>query len=404
MNRMTINLVLKASKKNSAGENPIYARVVIDGNRLELSAKKWIDPLKWDKYRQEVKGRSEAARTANQYLTDFTNGIQTAFNMLKETNETVTIKLLKDELQGNSKSEKWLVKVFEENNALSAMEKSKYSDSTLRQYSTTLQRLKEFIAKEYGSSDIKIKVLDQLFIRKFDLFLRLDYAIEDNTVAKYLKQLKKVIHYAMSMKYILHDPFYGYKIKTVKNTRQYLTQEELARIENHHFKIERLERVRDLFIFVCYTGLAYSDLKDLTADQITMGIDGKNWLTYKRNKTGVEAKFPLLTPAQRILDKYANDPECVSNGLLLPVRSNQKLNSYLSEIEDVCGIKKHITMHIGRHTFASSVTLANNIPIETVSKMLGHSDIKTTQIYAKVVDTKVSEDMKKLDEKIRKTG
>jgi site-specific recombinase XerD len=396
---------LKKGKKLSNGEFPIYARITLDGKRVELSTKKTCEENKWDTYRQELKGRSEHARTINHYLMNFKNQVQEKFNELERKGIEVNVDMLKGEITGTSSFDKYLLKVFQENNILIAKETDNYSKSTLGQYATTLDRLEKFIIKEYKQNDIKLNSLNLLFIRKFDIYLKSEFDLKDNTIAKHLKQLKKVIHYAMSMKYIDADPFFGYKIRTLKATRQYLTKEELQRIENHKFRIQRLERVRDIFVFVCYTGLSYSDLKEFTGDKVIIGIDGNKWINYKRAKTGVDAKFPLLTPAQKILDKYVNDPECNTTGLLLPVKSNQRLNSYLSEIAELCEIDKHITMHIARHTFASTITLANNIPIETVSKMLGHTDIKTTQLYAKVIDTKIAEDMKMLEKKLKsKTG
>jgi site-specific recombinase XerD len=217
---------------------------------------------------------------------------------------------------------------------------------------------------------------------------------------KYLKQLKKVVHYAMELGYLGRDPFFGYKTAYKEVTRGYLTAEELKRIETKKLHIKRLDQVRDIFVFVCYTGFSYSDLKALNPESVVKGIDGKNWFIYEREKTGVRTSIRILPTAQAIIDKYKDDPVCVTNKQLLPVKSNQKLNAYLSELAALCEIDKHITMHLGRHTFATTVTLTNGVPIETVQKMLGHKNLSTTQIYSKVVDTKISEDMEKLAKRI----
>lgn len=232
--------------------------------------------------------------------------------------------------------------------------------------------------------------------------MKTKYSISHNTVMKHLKQLKKVIHFAMLIGFMERDPFFQHKTASKEVSRGYLSIDELSKIENHVFRIKRLEQVRDIFIFVCYTGLAYSDLKLLTRESISKGIDGKNWIIYYREKTGVRASIPLLSQALAIIDKYNDDPECLSGNKLLPIKSNQKLNSYLSEIAELCEIDKHITMHLGRHTFATTVTLTNGVPIETVSKMLGHTSIKTTQIYSKVVDTKISKDMEQLESTLKR--
>lgn len=179
-----------------------------------------------------------------------------------------------------------------------------------------------------------------------------------------------------------------------------MSAEELEAIENKEFKIARLAEIRDIFVFSCYTGLAYADVWKLTPEQITIGIDGEKWIHTYRTKTKVRSNVPLLPNAIEILEKYKKHPECVYSGRLLPVRSNQKMNAYLKEVADLCGINKELTFHIARHTFATTVTLTNNVPIESVSSMLGHKSIKTTQIYAKVVEKKVGADMQTLKAKM----
>jgi len=246
---------------------------------------------------------------------------------------------------------------------------------------------------EYECKDMVLTKLDLTFIRKFEIYLKTEFKIHHNTVMKHLKQLKKVIHFAMELGYLERDPFLNHKTAYKNVTRDFLTSDELNRYETHTFRIKRLDQVRDVFLFVCYTGLSYSNLKSLSRDNISKGIDGKNWIAYERRKTAVQARIPLLPMAQQLIDKYKDDPECNADNKILPVKSNQKLNSYLSEIAVLCDINKNITMHIGRHTFATTVNLTNGVPIESVSKMLGHTSIKTTQIYSKVIDTKISKEM-----------
>jgi site-specific recombinase XerD len=221
---------------------------------------------------------------------------------------------------------------------------------------------------------------------------------------KYLKQLKKVIHFAMEAGYIGADPFMNYKTAYKDASRDYLTMEELTSIKDKEIKVRRVDRVRDVFVFACYTGIAYGDLKNLTPESVSKGIDGKNWIIYHRGKTGIRASIPLLPPAVEIIEKYKTDPECSADAKLLPVISNQKLNSYLSEIAGLCDIEKRLTTHVARHTFATTVTLSQGVPIETVSKMLGHTSLKTTQIYAKVVDRKIADDMSQLEKKLQKNS
>lgn len=400
---LSILFFLKKGKKDKAGRTPIYCRITVNGERAELSANEKIEIVRWDSRLQRAKGRSESARVLNNHLDIIESKIKKQYNNLIEGSDEISSIIIRDLLTGKRQKEHYLLKVFGENNKLVKQEEgNKYSTSTVNQYITTLNRLKIFIQKEYSISDIELLKLDITFIRRFEIFLKTEYSIDHNTIMKYLKQLKKVIHFAMEIDYIERDPFLQYKTAYKEVNRGYLTSDELKRIEEKKFRIKRLDQVRDVFVWVCYTGLSYSDLKKLTTESITRGIDGKNWIIYEREKTGVRASIPLLPTAQKIIDKYKDDPECIADNKILPVKSNQKLNSYLAEIAELCEIDKHVTMHLGRHTFATTVTLSQGVPIETVQKMLGHRLLATTAIYSRVVDTKISEDMGKIEEKLCK--
>lgn len=394
---LSILFFIKKSKKDKSGNAPIYCRITVNGGRAEISTNEKVEPAKWDSAMQRVKGRLEPIRVINNVLDHTDLKIKRIFNSLQEKEQEISAGIIKDIIIGKSKSHRYLIETFELNNQLMEKEKDlKYSADTVKRYKISISRIAAFLRKEYSVPDIQLQKLNLTFIRKYDIFLRTEYSTEHNTAMKYLKHLKKVIHFAMELGYIERDPFLRYKTAYKEVNRGYLTTEELKRIEEKKFRIKRLDQVRDVFIFVCYTGLSYSDLKKTTSVNISKGIDGKNWIIYERVKTGVRASIPLLPAAQAILDKYKNDPECGADGILLPIKSNQKLNSYLSEIAELCEIDKHVTMHLGRHTFATTVTLSQGIPIETVQKMLGHKNLSTTSIYAKVVDKKVSEDMTKL--------
>ena len=398
---LSILFYLKKSQEDKKGLVPVYMRITINGVRSELSTNRKIEFLKWDINTQRVKGRSEETKTFNNYLDNLENRVKHDFNLLNDRDGEISSEILRDMLNGTHQKRFSLVTVFETNNKLIELEKGqKYSQSTIDQYKTTFERIKLFMIQEYNCGDMDLSKLDVLFIRRFEIFLKTKFSIEHNTIMKHLKQLKKVVHFAQQLGYIDKDPFILHQTAFKQFSRESLTQGELKKIEEHNFSIKRLDRVKDVFLFVCYTGFSYSDLFLLTPECITKGIDGKNWIIYEREKTGVRASIPILNQAQVIIDKYKDDPECQVGNKLLPVISNQKLNTYLSEIADVCDINKHITMHLGRHTFATTVTLTNGVPIETVSKMLGHTSIKTTQIYSKVVDTKISSDMQSLEKKL----
>ena len=398
---LSILFFLKKGKRDKAGGAPIYCRITVSGSRAEVSTNEKTTPNKWDSGSQRLKGRLESIRVINNHLDNIETNIKRIFNVLIEKEEEITSKILKDILLGKNQHNQFLIKTFELNNQLMEKEKeAKYSPDTVKRYQISITRLKAFINDEYGVSDLELKKLNLTFIRKYDIFLRTKYSTNHNTAMKYLKHLKKVIHFAMELEYIERDPFRQYKTAYKEVNRGYLTSDELKRIEEKKFRIKRLDQVRDVFVWVCYTGLSYSDLKNLTIGSITKGIDGKNWIIYEREKTGVRASIPLLPPAQTIIDKYKDDLECIADNKLLPVKSNQKLNSYLGEIAELCEIDKHITMHLGRHTFATTVTLSQGIPIETVQKMLGHKNLATTTIYSKVIDSKIAEDMEKLNKRM----
>lgn len=404
-NDLTVLYYLKKGRKDS-NFVPIYLRITINGERIEYSTKRKTEIEKWDKNAQRLKGRSEEARQINNFLENLSSSIYKQYNILTESESAIAPAMLRDYLEGRTRNQYFLLKVFDFNNQLMDKEKnSKYTADTIKRYKISIKRLKAFLINEYQLQDIDLGELNYSFIHRYEIFLRSEYDTDHNTAMKYLKHLKKVIHFAMELGYIERDPFMQYKTSYREVNRGYLTADELKRIEEKTFRIKRLDQVRDVFVFACYTGLSYSDLKKLTINSLTKGIDGKNWIIYEREKTGVRASIPLLPPAQAIINKYKNDPECMAENKLLPIRSNQKLNSYLEEIAELCDIQKHTTMHLARHTFATTVTLTNGVPIETVQKMLGHKNLSTTSIYARVVDNKISEDMAKIEEKIKnRTG
>lgn len=396
-----VSFQLKKNKTGKDDKAPIYLRVTVDGKRFEMATGKSVEEKMWNNSTNRVKGKSETARIVNNYLLKLEDEVN-EYRLKIDNGETpIKVDDFRKKFQGGKGNAYTLIHVFEENNKLVKQGLGhKYSESTFNQYKTTLARLKVFLDKEYNISDIELSQLDVGFIARFDSFLRLNYKIGDNTVAKYLKQLKKVIHYSMTLRYLRFDPFDGYKISYSEVDRGFLSEEELKNIENKVFRIKRLGEVRDVFIFVCYTGLSYGDLNTLSYENIIKGIDGKNWIKFERKKTGVISSIPILKQAQTILDKYSRDPECLAYNRLLPIKSNQKLNSYLAEIAELCEIDKHITMHLGRHTFATTVTLTNGVSIESVKQMLGHKNLSTTQIYSRITDTKVSNDMNMLEEKL----
>lgn len=269
---------------------------------------------------------------------------------------------------------------------------------TQKNYYTTHRYLFLFLKEKHRTTNMYLSELNYKFIIDFERFLRHQKSMGNNTVMKHIERLRKMVSLAYRMEWLDRDPFIKFKAKYEKKERTFLTKEELQRIEDKSFTIPRLQLIKDLFVFSCYTGLSYGDVMNLTLGNLCMGMDGKQWIHSKREKTSVPVKIPLLSKASNIIKKYEVHPNSTDKQTLFPTISNQKLNSYLKEIADVCRIKKNLTFHIARHTFATTVTLSNGVPIETVSKLLGHSKITTTQIYAKVIERKVSDDMQRLEE------
>jgi site-specific recombinase XerD len=400
-NNLKIHFYLKSGKLNAKDQAPIYLRLTLNGQRTEISINQSVSLDNWNKHTERAKGNREEARILNNYLDSVYNKVNQHFNELIRQEEYLSVEDLKNDVIGKGKANKTLVQAYEESIKLMKQEEgSKYVNHTIRVYEITIERLKEFIRNEFRVQDIALEKLNYQFMQQYEIFLRTKHHCQHNTVMKYLKQLKKIIHQAMSYGYLHRDPFSEYVTSYKETYRGYLTQGELDSIENKDIKIERLRVVRDIFLFMCYTGLSYADLARLTPADISTGIDGGKWIISERNKTGIRFSVPLLPKALDILEKYQDHPERAVRNTILPMRSNQKLNSYLQEIADICGIIKNLTCHIARHTFATTVTLTNGVPIETVSKMLGHKNLHTTQIYSKVIDKKISEDMEDLKKRL----
>lgn len=380
--------------KDPNGVSPIYLKITVDGKIAEISTKRSVLNSKWDVKGQRAKGSAEESKNLNFYLNTFKEKIYKTYQNLLMNGESVDTISLKDSLLGRSEKIKTIVPIFEEHNTkFKSLVGIDYAPGTLQRYETTLKHLKDFVKKEFNKEDFDIAKVDHSFIVNFEYYLRTTRKCGNNAAVKYVKYFGKIIRIALANGWLQKDPFVNYKSKVREVERVFLSEEELNIIINKQLDIERLDQVRDLFVFSCFTGLAYIDVAKLSPDNLCTGIDGKKWIFTHRQKTKTKSNIPLLKPAQEIIEKYVKNIHCEVKGTLLPILSNQKMNAYLKEIADLCGIKKELTFHTARHTFATTVTLSNDVPIESVSKMLGHSSIKITQYYAKVLDKKVSKDM-----------
>ncbi|UIR56721.1 site-specific integrase [Sphingobacterium sp. SRCM116780] len=397
-NQVTVYIYARAAKANAAGLPPIYVRITIQGKRTEFSTKKFVNPTKWDQKTMKLKGNNEEARSINNYLDSIKNKLTQTQVILEYQSTTLTLDNFMNAYQGkSSKRERTLISIFQEHNKkLKALIGIDYSEGTYERYETSLRHTQSYIKHQYGTDDIAIDKIDHAFVTGYDFYLRTEKDCSNNTTVKYIKNFKKIIRICMANGWLSQDPCLNYKVKLQEVERNILTQEELETITEKQITIERLDAVRDIFLFSCFTGLAYIDVKQLTPDNIIKGIDGQLWIDTKRQKTNIPSRIPLLSTALDIIQKYHDHPKCNNENTLLPVASNQKMNAYLKEIATVCGIKKELTFHCARHTFATTVTLSNGVPIESVSKMLGHKSIRTTQHYAKITDSKVANDMDNL--------
>ena len=401
---ISILFYLKRAKANAQGLAPIFQRITINGRRLDNSTGKFVDPSKWHPEMSKMRGNSEEARLINGHLDNLRTKILIAEKELNKKDIPVNLETLKNMLLGTKERQRLIIPIFEEhNNKIKELLGIEYAPGTYERYQTSLKHTKDFLNWKYSISDIDITKIDHAFITDYEFYLRSVRKCANNTAVKYIKNFNKIIKLCLANDWLEKNPFANYKSKVKEVERVYLSEGEIQNIINKDFKTERLSLVRDIFLFSCFTGLAYIDVKNLTKSHISIGIDGDKWIFTHRHKTESASKIPVLPVTQMIIDKYADHPQAINEEKLLPILSNQKMNAYLKEIAAVCEIEKVLTFHIARHTFATTVTLTNGVPIESVSKMLGHKNLRTTQHYAKVLDKKVSEDMKILRDKFSLT-
>ncbi|HEY8660570.1 MAG TPA: site-specific integrase [Hanamia sp.] len=402
-NTFGIQFVIRLPKQQKNDQATVFARISVNGRRCEISLKKKVNPQNWDDAKGKARGTKDEIRKLNEHIERVRTIIADGYHQLIQQKKVITVDAVKSLFLGTDQNEITLIKLGEYHNTEM---KDKLADGTMKNYYTTQKYIGKFLKEKYHRADITLAELNYKFILDFESYLSKHQPkdhqkqLHNNGIMKHIERLCKMVNMAITMDWLEKDPFAKYKQHFDKVERFYLTKEELSAIENKKFSIERLQTVKDLFIFSCYTGLAYIDTMNLTAGNIVKGIDGNDWLITSRQKTDTDVRIPLLPQAEELIKKYHNHPKAVNYGTLFPIISNQKLNAYLKEIADLCNINKAITFHIARHTFATTVTLSNGVPIESVSKMLGHTTIRSTQVYAKVVEQKLSEDMQNLKKRM----
>jgi integrase len=402
-NTFSVHFFIKKHRINNNSEVPIYLRISVNGKRIEMSMHRNIVVQNWDEYFGHVIGTTKKARDINSFLESTKSTLYEHYKYLRETGKDVTPLAIKNSFLGinteEDKGKKILELYREHNEKIKTLKNIDFAPATVQRYETSLRFTQDFIKRKYKKDDLYLTDLNHQFMVDYEIYFKTVRKCAHNTTMKYLRNFKKIIRLAIISGYMDKDPFPNFKMRLKKVDRGFLSEEELDIIMKKEISNKRLEQIRDCFVFSCFTGLAYSDLKRLSNDHIVTGTDGGKWIKIKRMKTDNMSSIPILPITQKIIDKYKNDTHCKANNVLLPVRSNQKMNNYLHELASICEIEKNLTSHLARHTFATTVTLNNNVPIETVSKMLGHSSINMTKIYARLLDKKVGQDMKHLNEK-----
>jgi site-specific recombinase XerD len=389
------------NKRVKNGATTIYLRITVDNKRSEIATRYAVISKKWNQRSQTVMGDNEEATEINKELAIIKADILKHYNRMVALDKVITTELLKNEYLGTKEKEKTLKELldFYHSRFNEKVLIGKKSANTLKCINTSNDKIKAFIKYRFKVSDMNLSEIRLSFITELEHYLVTKDKLSNNSAMKYIHTFKRIIKFAVDQEWLEKSPVSQFRCTYHPPQRERLTMEEIMKLYRKELSI-RLAEVRDVFVFCCFTGFGYIDLYKLTPENIVTGIDGGKWIAKDREKTGTNERVPLLPIPLEILDRYKNDPYCREKGCLLPVNTNQCYNAYLKEIATICEVNKYLTTHIARHTFATTVTLENDVPIETVSQMLGHRSIKTTQLYAKVTQKKISNNMKDLNAKL----
>lgn len=397
MKRVTFKILFFVKKTRVAknGEVPILLRVTVNGFRSDTSINLKVNPDLWNSVAGKSIGKDRTSAELNQRLDTIRLRVMQIHRQMELDGVHISAQAIIDKYLGrDEKPPIMLLDVFREHNdRCRKLEGNGMAAATVERYETSLKHTADFISFNFKKDDIPIEDVNHKFITDYEFYLRTERNCSHNTATKYLKNFKKIIRIALANEYIAKDPFVNIKFRLEEVDKDFLEDHEIHKIMEKEITVERLAHVRDTFIFATFTGLAFSDLKGLKPEHLAVDNNGSVWIRKKRQKTKNMCNIPLLEVPQQILEKYKDHPSCVKNGTLLPVISNVKMNAYLKELADICGITKTVTTHTARHSFSTSITLANGVSIENVAKMLGHSNTKMTQHYAKVLDKSIFKDM-----------
>ena len=401
MERTTFGLLfyIRRDKTNKRGEAPVFMRLTINGERADASIKRFIEPHAWNSAKGKANEKSRGGKDLNLYLDAISANILRIQRDLELDKKEVSAQIILNRYLGKEQSDRHtLMEVFRAHNEkCRALSGISLAPATVIRYETTLRLTEEFLQKNYKKEDCYLDEVTNQFIEDFEFFLKTVRRCCHNTTTKYLLNFKKIIRIALAKGWMKKDPFAQVHFHFEPVEREFLEKQELKAMLNKEITITRLAQVRDIFCFCCLTGLAFTDVQQLKAEHLVADIHGKIWIRKARQKTKNMCNIPLLDEAQKIIDRYRGHPYCQTHGVLLPVCSNQKMNSYLKELADICGIRKNLSTHCARHTFAT-LTLASGATIDNVAKMLGHANVNMTRRYAKVLDSSIMRDMEAVAE------
>ena len=396
MERTTFGLLfyIRRDKTNKKGEAPVFMRLTINGERADASIKRFIEPHAWNSAKGKANEKSRGGKDLNLYLDAISANILRIQRDLELDKKEVSAQIILNRYLGKEQSDRHtlLEVVRAHNEKCRALSGISLAPGTVIRYETTLRLTEEFLQKSYQKEDCYLDEVTNQFIEDFEFFLKTVRRCCHNTTSKYLMNFKKIVRIALAKGWMKKDPFAQIRFHLDPVEREFLEKQELKAMLNKAISIPRLAQVRDIFCFCCLTGLAFTDVQQLKEEHLVADIHGKIWIRKARQKTKNMCNIPLLDEAQKIIDRYREHPYCQTHGVLLPVCSNQKMNSYLKELADICGIRKNLSTHVARHTFAT-LTLASGATIDNVAKMLGHANVNMTRRYAKVLDSSIMRDM-----------
>lgn len=396
MERTTFGLLfyIRRDKTNKKGEAPVFMRLTINGERADPSIKRFIEPHAWNSAKGKANEKCRGGKDLNLYLDAISANILRIQRDFELDKKEVSAQIILNRYLGKEQSDRHtLMEVFRAHNEkCRALSGISLAPGTVIRYETTLRLTEEFLQKSYQKEDCYLDEVTNQFIEDFEFFLKTVRRCCHNTTSKYLMNFKKIVRIALAKGWMKKDPFAQIRFHLDPVEREFLEKQELKAMLNKAISIPRLAQVRDIFCFCCLTGLAFTDVQQLKEEHLVADIHGKIWIRKARQKTKNMCNIPLLDEAQKILDRYREHPYCQTHGVLLPVCSNQKMNSYLKELADICGIRKNLSTHCARHTFAT-LTQASGATIDNVAKMLSHANVNMTRRYAKVLDSSIMRDM-----------